>query len=396
MRCFPLIKPGKLKMRKLFAIVLLLNSLIYSQTEIQENHVLYLSQGFVLTNLNSLGISNIKNSVSNIGTINPSAMIYFDKIGIGGSYHFETNIEEAYLARIGHKRISKELPQSIGIIFPYQNFRLGIAFNQKYNSSAEFDRVPITTSEFPDGTGEYYKPIMETKVLSYSVSASYQFENFVIENSSLTFGARLTRNSLDYREELLSYSFDVKSENYNWAFGVLFNHVFDIKKSFAAGILYESNIKMKETIVHSDQNLNVNPNFSFSQFSLIYSANLPAKVSLDLSANVINNISLFSTVNYLFWSDAISNLKNQIEFSCTGLYSFDENLSASFGFFTTDRNYEENILELNEKLRAVYLLAGINYNIALFNLGLSIADSHLFSDEWRKQTIAKFEVEINF
>ncbi|MCZ7602555.1 MAG: hypothetical protein M5R37_06795 [Melioribacteraceae bacterium] len=383
-------------MRKLFAIVLLLNSLIYSQTEIQENHVLYLSQGFVLTNLNSLGISNIKNSVSNIGTINPSAMIYFDKIGIGGSYHFETNIEEAYLASIGHKRISKELPQSIGIVFPYQNFRLGIAFNQKYNSSAEFDRVPITTSEFPDGTGEYYKPIMETIVLSYSVSASYQFENFVLENSSLAFGARLTRNSLDYREELLSYSFDANSNNYNWVFGVLFNHVFDIKKSFSVGVFYESNNKMNETIVHSDQNLNVNPNFSFSQFSLIYSANFPAKVSLDLSANVINNISLYSTVNYLLWNDAISNLKNQIEFSCTGLYSIDKNLKASFGFFLTDRNYEENILGLNEKLRAIYLIAGINYQISLFNCGLSIADSHLFSDEWRKQTIAKFEVEINF
>lgn len=377
-------------------LFILISSLSFAQLQVPENNVLYLSQGFVLTNLNSLGISNINNSVSNIGTTNPTSMIHFNKISIGGSYHFETKLKEAYLASIGHKRISNELPQSIGIVFPYENFRLGLAFNQKYNSSAEFDRVPITTVEFPDGTGEYYKPIMKTKVLSYSVSASYLFDNLFRENSSLVFGARLTRNSLDYHEELLSYSFDVKSENYNWAFGVLFNHVIDIKKSFSVGILYESNINMKETIVHSDKNLNNNPNFSSSQFSLIYSANFPTKVSFDLSADFKNNISLYSTVNYLLWSDVNSNLKNQVELSFTGLYSFNEELKASFGFFTTDRNYEENILGLNEKLSAVYLLAGINYKISLFNFGLSIADSHLFSDEWRKQTIAKLEFEINF
>lgn len=377
-------------------LFILISSASFAQLQVPENNVLHLPQGFVLTNLNSLGISNINNSVSNIGTTNPSSMIQFNKISIGGSYHFETKLEEAYLASIGHKRISNELPQSIGIVFPYQNFRLGLAFNQKYNSSAEFDKIPITTVEFPDGSGEYYKPIMETKVLSYSVSASYLFDNLFMENSSLAFGARLTRNSLDYREELLSYSFDVESENYNWAFGVLFNHDFDNNKSFSAGILYESNINMKETIIHSDKNLNENPNFSPSQFSLIFSANFPAKVSFDLSADFINNISLYSTVNYLLWSDVHTNLKNQFEFSLTGLYHFNENLKASFGFFTTDRNYEENILGINEKLRAVYLLAGINYRISLFNFGLSIADSHLFSDEWRKQTIAKLEFEINF
>ncbi|HET56406.1 MAG TPA: hypothetical protein ENN33_14490 [Ignavibacteria bacterium] len=377
-------------------LFILISSTSFAQLQVPENNVLYLSQGFVLTNLNSLGISNINNSVSNIGTTNPTSMIHFNKISFGGSYHFETKLKEAYLASIGHKRISNELPQSIGIVFPYENFRLGLVFNQKYNSSAEFDRVPITTVEFPDGTGEYYKPIMKTKVLSYSVSASYLFDNLFIENSSLVFGARLTRNSLDYHEELLSYSFDVKSENYNWAFGVLFNHVIDIKKSFSVGILYESNINMKETIVHSDKNLNNNPNFSSSQFSLIYSANFPAKVSFDLSADFINNISLYSTVNYLLWSDVNSNLKNQVELSFTGLYSFNEELKASFGFFTTDRNNEENILGLNEKLRAIYLLAGINYKISLFNFGLSIADSHLFSDEWRMQSIAKLEFEINF
>lgn len=385
-------------MRKQIVIFLLIfiSSVSSAQNQLPENNVNYLSQGFILTNLNSLGVSNINNSVSNIGTTNPSSLSNFNRISIGGSYHFETKLEEAYIASIGHKRISNELPQSIGIVFPFQNFRLGLAFNQKYNSSAEFDSIPITTVEFPDGTGEYYKPVMETKVSSYSVSASYLFDNLFIENSSLVLGARLTRNSLVYHEGLLSFSFDVESEKYNWAFGVLFNHVFDNKKSFSAGILYESDINMQETIVHSDKNLNGNPNFSLSQFSLIYSANFPAKVSLDLSVNLINNISLYSTVNYLLWGDVHPNLKNQFEYSFTGLFSFDENLKASFGFFTTDRNYKDDMLGLNEKLRAVYLLAGINYKISLFNFGLSIADSHLFSDEWRKQTIAKLEFEINF
>ncbi len=385
-------------MRKQIVIFLfiLIISTSLAQNQLPENNVNYLSQGFILTNLNSLGISNTNNSVSNIGTTNPSSLSNFNRISIGGSYHFETKLEEAYIASIGHRRISNELPQSIGIVFPFQNFRLGLAFNQKYNSSPEFDSIPITTVNFPDGTGENYKPVMETKVSSYSVSASYLFDNLFIENSSLALGARLTRNNLVYHEGLLSYSFDVESEKYNWAFGVLFNHVFDNKKSFSAGILYESDINMKETIVHSDKNLNNNPNFSASQFLLIYSANFPAKVSLDLSANLINNISLYSTVNYLLWGDVHPNLKNQFEYSFTGLFSLDENLKVSFGFFTTDRNYKDDMLGLNEKLRAVYLLAGINYKISLFNFGLSIADSHLFSDEWRKQTIVKLEFEINF
>ncbi|MCK7520257.1 MAG: hypothetical protein MZV64_22510 [Ignavibacteriales bacterium] len=41
-------------------------------------------------------------------------------------------------------------------VIKFDDFSFGLGFGQKYNGSLDFDPIPITTSQYPDGTGEYF------------------------------------------------------------------------------------------------------------------------------------------------------------------------------------------------------------------------------------------------
>ena len=58
------------------------------------------------------------------------------------------------------------------------------------------------------------------------------------------------------------------------------------------------------------------------------------------------------------------------------------------------RNYELGLFDLNEKFDALYLIAGLKLNFGMFNSDLVIADSHLISGDYRKQTIIKLSLGI--
>ena len=164
--------------------------LIYSTITLPQNNdtqAIIAPQGFGINLLNSKGNSSIDNDISNIGFMNPASISNFDNYSFGFSYQFSSSIDEAYIADIGTTRKNDWMPQSAGAVFKFDDFSFGLGFGQKYNGSLDFDSIQITTSQYPDGTGEFINVEYRTRVQSYSLSASYSFpelfdETFFIRN----------------------------------------------------------------------------------------------------------------------------------------------------------------------------------------------------------------------
>lgn len=102
------------------------------------------------------------------------------------------------------------------------------------------------------------------------------------------------------------------------------------------------------------------------------------------------DLMFLGSLRTVFWSNQKENYKDQLEISFSTLYEFSEIVNASLGFYSTDfkiKNSSYNRLE--SEFNAFFITAGLKLNISMISIDLACADSHLFSGEFRKQTIIK-------
>lgn len=114
---------------------------------------------------------------------------------------------------------------------------------------------------------------------------------------------------------------------------------------------------------------------------------MPTKLKLDLESNFVKYFTFHAGANFIKWNDVSENLKDQIELTVNSNYILNNLVNINLGLFFTDLNYKTDIINLNESLEALYITAGVYLEYSFVNLGVTIADSHLLSDDWRKQTL---------
>ena len=216
--------------------------LIYSTFTLPQNNdtqVIIAPHGFGINLLNSKGNSSIDNDISNIGFMNPAAISNFDSYCFGLSYQLSSEIEEGYIADIGTSRKNDWMPQSAGAVYKIDDFSFGLGFGQKYNGSLDFDSIQITTTQNPDGTGEYFQVEYKTRVQSYSLSASYSFPEVFGESSSLEIGFRYSYNHLKFYEKLLGLKIDESDNIGSYAIGLQYSNHISKNRKLRVGFSYE-------------------------------------------------------------------------------------------------------------------------------------------------------------
>ena len=366
-----------------------------------EHNVLLIPQGYTLNLLNGYGNSAILNDVSNISSVNPTALEYFDKIAAGLSYEFESNINNSWIANIGSERMNNLVPQSFGFIYPIENMRIGFSMFQKYNRSILIGPIAVTTINQPDGTGEYFSPEYRTIIYNYSILGSYTIDDFTA-NSRLSLGFRFGLNNLSEYESILQTSFNESINSYDFSIGALYTskETNDYYSSF--GLFYQSELKFNKTTKFTNSNytpepdsinggiyVNINP-----YFKLI--ANLPSVLRFDFDISTINNIKMLGSISNVYWSQINNNLRNRLEFSGSIVFSGGKSFIPSIGFLYTDQNYKQDYFDMTSNLKASFLIAGAVVKFGNVNVNLSLADSHLLSGDWRKETIFKTGVSYSF
>ena len=386
-------------MKNLIFILLI----IYSTITLSQNNdtqAIIAPQGFGINLLNSKGNSSIDNDISNIGFMNPAAISNFESYAFGLSYQLSSKIEEGWIADIGTSRKNDWMPQSACGVFNFDNFSFGLGFGQKYNGSLDFDSIQITTPEDPFGTGEYFQVEYKTRVQSYSLSSSYSFPEVFGESSSLDIGFRYSYNHLKFYEKFWEMTIDESDNIGSYAFGLQYSSQISDSRMLRVGFSYEIEPDFEKVyeynnglIYISDPDSNGRiPAYINSKYNLVGS--VPDKFNLDVSADLTEFFRINTMITGVLWEADNDYIKNQLEFSASGIYRINEMFAPSFGFYYTDKNFDEDFFDINEKNNALFLIAGLRFNYDIFSADLVIADSQLFGGDFRKQTIGKIAIGV--
>lgn len=363
----------------------------------------FLPQGYGIKLLNSSGTSSILNDVSNLGFMNPASISEFQNYSLGFSYQFNTSIDEAWIADFGTSRVYNFYPQSAGGIVKWNDFTFGLGFGQKYNGTLDIDPVEITTIEDPDGTGEYFEVKQETMIHSYSITASYSFKELLQTSYDLTLGFRYSLNYLNRYDEIWQVTGSATDYSANIAAGLIYKINFDDQRQLIIGASYESKTDFdakyevdNSTLILYDPEDTTNAHIPAAQSDFYLIHNLPDELRIDLAFDAASDLKLLANLTSVFWATETNSLKDQMEFSTSALYRINEMFTPSLGFYITDCEYTDTFYSrLNEGLNALFMTAGLKFNYDNFSADLAIADSHLFSGDYRKQTIGKLSLGIN-
>jgi hypothetical protein len=299
---------------------------------------------------------------------------------------------------MGFKKNVSFIPQSAGFIYPISNFSIGLAMSQGYNGGFDLGLVPVTTAQNPDGTGEYIDQTEKKILYKYSVIASYSFDD-ILEGSSLSIGGRFNINRMTDKLDPVEMIFGGN----NWAAGIMFRKNLDENKYFQAGLFFVKNttLDLKETkgpglLVTPNQGDSSRPS-SYYTVTTNYKTEFPSKLRFDFDLSLLSRVKFLGSVYEVIWYNADTKNSDQLEFAGSVVYKFSGMISSSVGFITSQKKYDESQIyyayyKTNDNLRALFLTMGVEVNISNFIVDVSLADSHLFSGDWRKQTIGKIGV----
>jgi hypothetical protein len=368
--------------------IYLLLSIGYTQTKLVSQQTLfYLPQGFVLDGLTGYGYQkSTKSTISNMLASNPANSQDFDKITFGFSYQFDSKIKEAWIADFGHSRTKSYLPQSFTLVIPFKDLKLGVGVNQLYNSELDYGKFYVTN--IADNDQGYIDIGMfhlkkEVIIFKKSIALSYCFSNTAGFLNNLSFGIQYNSNYLTHKYNLdLLYSLDSNATSLNkylnagsFAAGIRYNFKSSSYSSVVAGVYYESDVDYNSVDKTND---------------IVFVGHVPAKLNFGIMFEPNIDFNLSGDLSYIFWEDIDTDYQNQLEFALNSCFRLSGNLSISAGIFHTDRVYRnvDAAFDLN-RLKANYLIGGIAYSNNWLSFELAVADSRLFSDEWREQYIIK-------
>lgn len=157
------------------------------------------------------------------------------------------------------------------------------------------------------------------------------------------------------------------------------------------GMYYESELEFDEVKKISGE-------------SYQFHGSIPQKLHAGLSINFPQKVTLTNNFSYLYWesTDNLYHTKNELDWSGSVSYHYFNNLSVHIGSKITGTQYDNELVvtwdeaKIKDLLFAHYLTTGCVYNFKNFEFDLAVADSHLFSEDWRKHTIFKLGIGYHF
>ncbi|MFQ6614744.1 MAG: hypothetical protein ACE5D1_07870, partial [Fidelibacterota bacterium] len=350
-----------------------------------EMHTLFLPQGFVLESLGGYGYTNVARvSIFNISSGNPASLIDFRKPALGVAYQSDSGIKDAWLAGTGHKRIKNDWPQSYGLTLPVGNFRIGYGFRQRYNTELDFGKMEITTVTDTDGTGKFFTPIQKTSVISHSLLASYSIP---VKNVSFSLGVRLSGNKLDYYQKILTTKVKHNDNKESWSAGLRI----DKPNEYNWGLFFENGLRFKKLTTVDIMADSGSGSIGYVSHQFYVTGDLPDRLHAGGIYWARPTIQLTGNVTYIYWNRINEGFENQLEYSGSVVHRLTDFMAYSVGFYYTNRRYrwEHALAGSEDNLMAAYLTGGLVLRVNVWELELAVADSHLFSGDWRKQTIGK-------
>jgi|GEM_PF-2358703 len=337
-------------------------------------------QGFVLESISSKGFqsSGINHPV-NINSMNPAALNAFESLSAGLSYQWDYYKMPNWWANIEHRRIHNVYPQSVGLVMPFNNVRLGLGFSQRYNSQLDCAKMEIFTIDHPEGTGEFIHPIRYVRVFSYAGNLSYAIKPFASRKNTISMGLQGNYNTLYINDtmylddETIYQEIENSTDNISWKAGILYDRAGRIQ----IGLFYEKNSFFDDEYIIDELVGEVREK-------------IPDKMILGLTCSLNQNITLSTEIAKVYRSNVndFNSLSDSYDISFGISWDIGERITCSLGFLSTPHLYK-NYIEFNYNYYGQYLLGGINLRFDHFDIDCAFMTNTMQAGEWRKQKTAK-------
>jgi len=358
------------------------------------NQIFLYNQGFVLESLSGYGVSSsTRLPIFNISTGNPATLSALNTFAVGFSSQFDSKVESFPIDDASFQRINNLVPQSVGLVYPYQDFRVGAGFSQKYSAEILFNEIEMTTVNDPQGTGEIFSPTSKNVIHTASALASYQILNLLSPTDQLSVGFQFNLNFLDADESISRTTVKLNANQANWKFGFSYSGIGSIERTetFRLGLYFETAVKISGNVefegpglLTSDPDssmLGNNERITANLESYPRDAEIPPRIVFGFLVSLSSKFALFGDLGYTWWSNLGEPYQNKLDFSNSLLFKVSEHIGFSIGLAFLQGFVGES--------DAVYLSAGMIGHLNKFELHLALADSHLSSAEYRRQTIGK-------
>ncbi|MFA4839786.1 MAG: hypothetical protein WC703_09960 [Candidatus Neomarinimicrobiota bacterium] len=387
-----------LKVLTIPAVVLLFLPNVFADSLIsQAIPAIYLPQGHVIDALSGNGYNpSTLATLTTINSVNPAALVDL-KRGFGLSYQYDTKINPAWFADFKHRRIFNAIPQSAGLTVTLRNLHLGLAMDQVYNSELDYGEL-IGTMVWGNDQGYIetytFHPKKIESVYRYSFAAAYSLNR----SKTLAIGFQYNQNHLNFSqyigfEVIESESSDSlirkriiitqKTNTGNISVGIRYCTTNGVFSRILIGLYYESIVRFR----HS---------FTYESEKLVLTGDIPDKLHAGVYLEMPIKLYFSGNLTYVFWKNTHSSFRNQPELTVNLGFPVRKKLTLSGGAFYTHYHRTDFSDNWNNKFKAVYLILGGIFRMNDLSVEFTCADSHLFSGEYRKQTLVKMGIGYSF
>lgn len=345
-------------------------------------------QGITLDAYNSIGFSNIVfTTIFDLPTSNPASLNEFVSPSVGFNFEYSTPISNAIFGNIAYERSSPWLPSTIGFVYPFNEYKIGLTYHQKYSCSLDLG-FPTTIEDNGGPAWPIFKQESEIIIHSYSLLASSSVEGILHCKDKLSIGVQICYDYLNSKEKFYKTTMLRNGKGYSWKIGT----VYKFKNLVSLALMFEKGVEIEGKDFQEHYGI-LNETHSFVLLDSTYDFNLqlPNKLVFGLALFPIKNFSCSFTICSVFWNYIDNNTRDMLEISAGGIYRFPEFCDISFGFFNTDKDYKKDFF--NKDYSAIYLSIGLKLKIKNIDVVLGLNDSHLFSGDSRKHTNIKLGFE---
>jgi hypothetical protein len=354
------------------------------------NYVNVFQQGFVLESLSGYGFSSATYSpIFNIGSGNPASVTDFSQFSVGFSYQANTKIDPFALSDVTFQRVNSFIPQSAGMVYPFQSFRIGAGFSQKYSAELRIEDIPIRTIQYPEGTGEYTTSISKNSIYSMSALASYQFASLIANEDQLSLGIQTNMNLLRSRASIYNSTIKLSDQEINWKFGFRYAYHHQSVEKLQFGLTYEGKINFSGYYEYNPEPilpLGAVPNPAILTY--------PAKLNFGFLLESNSTFGIYNDFIYNFWEDMYPYNKNKLDLAGGVAVGANDGLLVSVGYYLFE-SYANNETESEIIGDTFFISGGLVLRYKLIDFHLVFADSHLYSPKGSRQTIGKLGVGLN-
>jgi hypothetical protein len=361
-------------------------------------------QGYQVESLSGLGVlNNLVSNISNLSNANPASMVdYNKKAQLGLSYQFESDIQiiDEPFFNVKKERGSTFFPHSIGSVFKIKNTRIGLAISQAYNSNKITGPYELTVGTLPSGTDTIqFEDNQNVQIFRGSILLSQMFPELFFKNDGLSIGIKYSYLFLNSKSEIVGNKSKADFGSFGFCLGLRYDYEYSPNYRFSLGFKYEKGSKIKSKKIES--NLIFVIGSDTTKYRVTKVGIVPDRIELGAMLSFNDKLSIILNSSYVLWENyPVKDIlrykyefQNQIELNSSIIYQIYENLRLSMGFYKTDFSYSTTGTNFgsgkSDPYSAIYLTIGGVLKIKDAEIDVAFADSHLLSDELRKQTIFK-------